>query len=98
MTGGLLEARSLNCQYFIYAYVDESKKEIGSWWVLYPNKFLEGIRCGVLQGKEGRNVEEAGSFFMAFNPHDLELAGCIYRHGRGRVDKEPQQPRLEGLS
>lgn len=86
MTGDVLEAHSLNCQYFIYAYVNEDKKVLGSWWIVYPNKFLEGIRSGALSGKECKNFEEGGSVFMAFNPRNLEREGCIYKNGKGRLD------------
>lgn len=97
MTGDVLEARSLNCQYFIYAYVDEDKKVLGAWWVLYPNKFLEGIRSGALSGKEHINMGEGGSIFMAFNPQDLEREGCIYRHDKSRLDRKSEQMRFGGF-
>jgi len=107
MTGDLLEAHSLNCQYFVYAYVDEEKGVLGAWWVLYPNKFLEGIRSGALSGKEETNPGKGGSIFMAFKPQDLEREGCIYRHNNYRLDglgeksevldRKSEQMRLGGL-
>lgn len=98
MTGDVLEAYSLNCQYFIYAYINEDKKALGTWWILYPNKLLEGIRFGALSGKEYNNPGEGGSIFMAFKPQDLEREGCIYRYGKSRLDRKPEQMKLEGLN
>ncbi len=83
MTGETLEAHSLNCQYFVYAYVDEAKKALGTWWVLYPTKLLEAIRSGAVSGKEHCNPEEGGSIFMAFKAQDLWRLGCVYRSGYG---------------
>lgn len=82
LTGEALEAHTL-CQYFVYAHVDEGKEALGTWWVLYPSKFLEAIRSGSLSGKENCNPAEGGSVFMAFKPQDLSRLGCVYRSGYG---------------
>jgi len=95
ITGELLEPHSLNCQYFVYGYVDEIQKTLLSWWVLYSTKLLEFIRSGVVKGQEAANNTKGGSIFRAFKPHMLERAGCIYRHGVGRLalaNKEPPVP------
>jgi hypothetical protein len=94
MTGEALEAHSL-CQYFVYAYVDEGKKALGAWWVLYPTKLLEEIRSDGLKGKECSNPEEGGSVFMAFKPQDLSRLGCIYRSGYGEYRPTDKTKRHE---
>jgi len=86
MTGEVLEPHTLNCQYFIYAYIDKDKKLLGKWWVLYPTKFLEMIRSDVVKAYEFRNGAEGGSIFRAFKPHDLEIRGCVYKHGIGPLE------------
>jgi hypothetical protein len=85
MTGKALEINSLNCQYFVYGYVDDAKMLIGSWWVIYPNKLLEAIRSGSVRGREFTNPEEGGSVFMAFDPYGLFIEGCIYKAGVGPI-------------
>ncbi len=92
MTGNALETLSLNCQYFIYACVDEDKKALLTWWILYPNKLLEGIRSGALKAEEIPNAEEGSSTFKAFKPKNLEQEGCVYRHGKGPYEL-PQPPK-----
>jgi len=86
MTGDILEPKTMKCQYFIYAYIDEEQGLLGRWWIIYPNKLLEGIRAGKLKGKERRNPQDGGSIFKAFDPKDLEREGCIYKTGTSRQD------------